>query len=191
MMKVLLFDIVGDSLMAQFSRSLGQLGTRRSCLMDTRECTAWGFTYASWYLYLLHVCTAMFCVVCCCTKLSCPSRQSIHSLQHLTCNSTGLSSIEKTVVSLTVMPSQSCGLLSRQEITSLASSTSCLASGQQNWGILAVGVVEAAEEWQIGFKQLLLQIKDGEQMLRYSLELTKHGNTALRASRKHREMQYV
>lgn len=52
-------------------------------------------------------------------------------------------------------------------------------------------MVEAAEEWQIGFKQLLLQIKDGEQMLRYSLELTKRGNTALRASRKHREMQYV
>lgn len=40
-------------------------------------------------------------------------------------------------------------------------------------------MVKAAKEWKISFKQHLLPIKDGEQILRYSLELAEHGNTAL------------
>ena len=52
-------------------------------------------------------------------------------------------------------------------------------------------MVNAAKEWKIGFKQHLLPIEDGEQMLHYNLELTECGNTALCASGKHREMRYT
>ena len=58
-------------------------------------------------------------------------------------------------------------------------------------GILAVTVVKAAEEWKISFNDHLLQIRGREQMLRYNLELTKRGNTALCASGTHREMRCV
>ena len=60
------------------------------------------------------------------------------------------------------MSSQFCGLLGLQEITSPERATSCLTSDQQKWGILEVNVVEAAEEWKIGFKKHMLPIEDGE-----------------------------
>ena len=56
---------------------------------------------------------------------------------------------------------------------------------------IGVNVVNAAKEWKIGFKQHLLPIEDGEQMLHYNLELTERGNTALCTSGKHREMRYM
>ena len=58
-------------------------------------------------------------------------------------------------------------------------------------GILTVTIAKAADEWKISLKEYLLQIEGREQMLRYNLELTKRGNTALYASGTHREMRYV
>ncbi len=52
-------------------------------------------------------------------------------------------------------------------------------------------IAKAADEWKISLKEYLLQIEGREQMLRYNLELTKRGNTALYASGTHREMRYV
>lgn len=74
-----------------------------------------------------------------------------------------LFSIEKAILSLLPMFSQSCGLLSWQEFTSQAGTTSCLTSGPQNWSIL----------------------------LYNSSELTEHGSTALDASEIYRDMCYV
>ena len=44
---------------------------------------------------------------------------------------------------------------------------------------------------QISFKQHLLPIKDGEQMLSYSLKLVECGKTALHASEIRKEMSYA